>query len=284
MTALGYLVLGAVDVAPWSDFAEELLGLQPAPSPGEGRLRWRVDEWSWRVEVAAAEKNGLIAVGWQVGDEDDLAEVGERMSAAGVETSPLDEQTCKDRGIRSALVCRDPAGVQLEIFIGPEIAATTFASPRGVCFVTGDQGLGHIVLFVSEYEECLQFYRAVLGFKTSDWLTMDGVQITFLHCNPRHHSLALAKSAEGPRLLHFMLQTKTLNDVGVAYDRCEAASAKLVKTIGLHANDKMVSFYVKTPSGFDVEYGYGGVRIDDEAGWHASTIPRPSLWGHKRLP
>ncbi len=32
--------------------------------------------------------------------------------------------------------------------------------------------------------------------------------------------------------------------------------------MGQHLNDKMVSFYMKTPAGFDMEYGYDGLQTE----------------------
>jgi 2,3-dihydroxybiphenyl 1,2-dioxygenase len=283
MTGLGYVRLKAADLSAWPAFAEDQLGMQSAQGPGAGRLRWRVDNLAWRLEVMQAEEDGLAAVGWQIKDERALAELERKLLQSGIACCWMDEATCADRGVRQALQCSDPGGVELEMFVGPHNASDGFASPCGVRFVTGDQGFGHVVLFVKEYEACLEFYRGILNFRTSDWLVMDGMNITFLHCNPRHHSIALANADQGPRLLHFMLQVETLNEVGYAYDRCVSGGSRVMKTIGLHANDQMISFYVKTPSGVDVEYGCHGLRIDDEDAWQASTIPAPSLWGHKRV-
>jgi 3,4-dihydroxy-9,10-secoandrosta-1,3,5(10)-triene-9,17-dione 4,5-dioxygenase len=41
----------------------------------------------------------------------------------------------------------------------------------------------------------------------------------------------------------------------------------------------MVSFYVKTPGGFDIEYGTGG-RLVDDATWVCRETTAISLWGH----
>ncbi len=54
-------------------------------------------------------------------------------------------------------------------------------------------------------------------------------------------------------------RSTSLDDVGRAMDRCARNKAPLVSTLGRHANDEMVSFYVRTPSGFDIEYGTGGL-------------------------
>jgi hypothetical protein len=45
----------------------------------------------------------------------------------------------------------------------------------------------------------------------------------------------------------------------------------------------MTSFYSHSPSGFFVEYGWGG-RVIDPATWQPhETRDGPSLWGHERL-
>ena len=49
--------------------------------------------------------------------------------------------------------------------------------------------------------------------------------------------------------MHFMLQTNSLDDVGVARDICLEKGLE-ISQIGRHPNDQMVSFYVTTPSGF----------------------------------
>jgi 3,4-dihydroxy-9,10-secoandrosta-1,3,5(10)-triene-9,17-dione 4,5-dioxygenase len=44
-------------------------------------------------------------------------------------------------------------------------------------------------------------------------------------------------------------------------------------------NDLMLSFYVKTPGGFDVEFGTEGRQVDDGQ-WVARESTAVSLWGH----
>src|SRR5579864_7957713 len=65
------------------------------------------------------------------------------------------------------------------------------------------------------------------------------------------------------RLHHFMLQLQSLNDVGTTYDLCQAQEVPIVMKLGKHTNDHMVSFYLRTPSGFNVEYGWGAREVDD---------------------
>ena len=83
------------------------------------------------------------------------------------------------------------------------------------------------------------------------------------------------------KLFHFMLQLTSLDDVGSTYDLVKSRGIKLSMDLGKHTNDHMVSFYMKTPSGFEVEYGWGARMIDD-ATWHVTQHTAGSVWGHKR--
>jgi 3,4-dihydroxy-9,10-secoandrosta-1,3,5(10)-triene-9,17-dione 4,5-dioxygenase len=102
----------------------------------------------------------------------------------------------------------------------------------------------------------------------------------FLGCNPRHHSLALAPFPAPAGIVHLMVEVATLDDVGCCMDRCARRGARASATLGRHANDLMVSFYVATPGGFDIEYGTDGRRVDD-ATWVSRETTAISLWGHQ---
>ena len=105
------------------------------------------------------------------------------------------------------------------------------------------------------------------------------VWFRFLGCNPRHHSLALAPVPAPAGIVHLMIEAASLDDVGRALDRCARRGAPVSATLGRHANDLMVSFYVRTPGGFDIEYGTDG-RLVDDATWISRETTAVSLWGH----
>jgi glyoxalase/bleomycin resistance protein/dioxygenase superfamily protein len=111
-------------------------------------------------------------------------------------------------------------------------------------------------------------------------------EMVFLHCNPRHHSIAFQPSikdlprSRDKKMWHFMLETNTLDDVGTALDPANRAGVPVVSTLGRHSNNQMVCFYMSTPSGFEIEYGWGG-RLVDDAVWQVQWHDRGSLWGHK---
>ena len=77
-----------------------------------------------------------------------------------------------------------------------------------------------------------------------------------------------------------MVEVSDIRDVGLAWDRCLAARQPIEMTLGMHPNDHMFSFYVFTPSGFSVEYGWGGLLIDDET-WEVKSYDQLHWWGHQ---
>ena len=164
-------------------------------------------------------------------------------------------------------------------------------SPYGNRFVTGRQGLGHVVLPVAAADEsALRFYTEVLGFRLRDSMRLapellgrpagPPLWMRFLGCNPRHHSLALAPFPAPAGIVHLMIEVGSLDDVGRALERCGRRGAPVSATLGRHANDLMVSFYVRTPGGFDIEYGTDG-RLVDDATWISRETTAISLWGHR---
>jgi 2,3-dihydroxybiphenyl 1,2-dioxygenase len=145
-------------------------------------------------------------------------------------------------------------------------------------FKTGELGMGHLVMEVPDPHAVRDFYVDALGFRLSDHLQE---LLFFLRTNPRHHSIGIAHIGGEPRVLHVMLEVDTLDDVGTAFDL--ALERRLpMSTIGVHTNDHMTSFYVRTPSGFEIEYGYNGLVVDD-ATWETTALDRPSIWGHHQI-
>jgi 2,3-dihydroxybiphenyl 1,2-dioxygenase len=275
---LGYIGIDVADVASWRQYAE-LLGTMAVPD-GNG-LRLKIDERPFRVVVRPTEGiEGLAFAGWEVPDAAALETSAAELEKAGCTTEIASAGECADRSVRGLIRTTDPSGFTIELFEGPIHDHQLLVSPAGISgFVTGPQGLGHIVLGTPHLTECLDFYTNLLGFRVSDhWRTGDDA-VVFMRCNPRHHSLALVAAPEAV-LYHFMLEARTLDDVGYTLDRHYDTDTAISMGIGKHTNDRMVSFYSRSPSGFDVEFGYGGLLVD-EANWTVTQITKPSFWGHR---
>jgi 2,3-dihydroxybiphenyl 1,2-dioxygenase len=284
--SLGYLGIKAKDPRAFAEFATRVLGLMPGESAGDAR-RFRLDELAWRIAVEQGDADDVAYIGFEVSGASELEAMRKRLSENGVAVSNGGAELVEARGVLGLFTCKDPDGLQVEIFYGPTLRTEApFVSPAGVAaFVTGTQGLGHVVLSTKDVAAARRFYQDLLGFRLSDKVRMKmgpqaSFELEFFHCNPRHHTLALIPLPLPKRLHHFMLQVPTLDAVGFALERAEAAQTPITSTLGRHTNDQMVSFYARTPAGFEVEFGFGALEVDD-ATWRVTQHDKPSSWGHK---
>ena len=261
----------------WRTFGPEVLGAQLADRP-DGAIALRIDEYAPRIVVHSGDHDDVAYIGWDCGDSDGLAETVARVRAAGCSAVP-DAEAARVRQVTELVAFTDPWGFRHELThglreVGPFVPGRPMSG-----FVTGDQGLGHLVLLLPDLDAGMQFFTETLGFLVSDHIEI-GVSLRFLHCNARHHTLALSAVPGMVGIHHLMLEVREIDDVGRALDIVNAAGIPVPMGFGRHTNDHMTSFYVRTPSGFEIEYGAGG-RVIDDATWQIETYDAMSLWGHK---
>lgn len=283
--ALGYVGLEVSSLEDWRTFAADDLGLQWSARV-DGSVDLRLDDYASRIRLHEGAADDLAYVGWEVRDKGALAALEQRLCAANVAVHKASTEDAAQRRVKALVWFKDPEGNRHEAFFGPlKRTETPFVSPRGVRFKTGEQGLGHIVLSCKDTQVMGAFFADVLGFRVSDYITTEvipgrPIELVFMRCNGRHHSLALAPVPIPKKIVHLMVEVFCLDDVGRALDRCTGSGRHLSFTLGRHSNDEMLSFYPMTPSGFDFEYGWGGLEVDDES-WHVVTHEVNSSWGHR---
>ena len=279
--SLGYVVISAGDLDAWETFATELLGLQVAERTPD-RLRLRNDRSWYRLDVQRGDAEGVTTLGWEVGGPQELVEFAKILESAGYDVTEESADFARDRGAMGVISFLDPDGLRVELFYGQKIDRGVFVSPTGARFVTGDGGLGHVFQLVNDEEKYRQLYFDLLGFKLSDYIEFGPIFGVFTHCNPRHHSFAFAAVPNAPKGIgHIMFEVDDIDTVGRAYDKVvKEKAAPLAISFGRHSNDQMMSFYVNSPSGFQIEYGTGGLLIDDET-WRPWRYDVPNFWGHE---
>jgi 3,4-dihydroxy-9,10-secoandrosta-1,3,5(10)-triene-9,17-dione 4,5-dioxygenase len=289
--SLGYLRIESADVAAWREFGVRILGMTEGRGPADGALYLRMDDFPARLVIVPGSRDRLLATGWEVADATALAAVRRALAEAGVAVKSGAKDELAARRVGEMLRFDDPAGNAVEVFCAAALEHRPAVSPYGNQFVTGDMGMGHVVLPVAgAADAALAFYTDVLGFRLRDSMRMPAEFVggkpgdppawfRFLGCCPRHHSLALAPMPAPAGIVHLMTEVAALDDVGRALDRCTRRGAPVSASLGRHANDLMVSFYVRTPGGFDIEYGTDGQLVDD-ATWVSRETTAVSLWGH----
>lgn len=284
---LGYVKVQTNQMDKWRKFALQTLGFAEGVGPDKDSLYLRMDERAARIIVSPGASDKVVEVGWEVADHAALVRIQDRLSGASVPYKTLSQAETDARRVREVIALTDPTGTTIEIFHGAELNHAPLVTPFGAKFVTGAQGLGHVVLPAIDVSAAFEFYTEVLGFYPRGSFRIPlppeaGVaRFEFLGVNERHHSLALgpAPSERDPGLVHIMVEVDTLDAVGQALDRVMAEGYSISSTIGRHTNDKMVSFYVRTPGGWDIEFGTGG-RLVNQSHYSTEEITADSYWGH----
>lgn len=281
---LAHLVLEVPDPASLDQALGEVVGLVAGePTPGGART-WRDDDHAQRLVVEAGPRNDAVAVGFEAADAGTFDDLVARTGATE------DPSGATARGAGRLARTTAPWGTDVELVLDPARASTPFSSaavPGG--FLTDGVGFGHVVFATTAFDESVAFLTDGLGFEQSDWLETElapglALEVRFFHCNPRHHTVALARAPfDLPQVLHHvMFEMNERDDVGAAFDRLWATELAIPNGLGRHDNDGMFSFYLQTPAGFQVEVGHGARVITE--GWDDDrAYDAISAWGHQPL-
>lgn len=285
ITSLAYLGVNSPRAEDWRQFGTAFLGAELAPDGADGSVRLRVDDAAWRLQIHPAEVDSVAYFGWAVDEEETLDVAVARLAEAGITAVRGSDELAAERNVNRLISFTDPWGFPHEITWGQHLFPSTFRPGRAISgFVTGTQGLGHVLLMMPDIEAGHRFFHDVLGFQLSDKIITPGsLNARFYHVNARHHTLALGQCPEGIGVFnHLMLQMKSMDDVGTAYDLLEEMEVPLTLSLGRHTNDKTFSFYCCTPSQFNIEVGFDGVEVNAE--WVPHTYGTAAIWGHKLDP
>jgi len=288
---LGYLVVESQRLTDWRRFGADAIGLH-VDEVTEGVLRFRLDDRECRFLIQRGPAEDLMAVGWHVDDHDTFDRIVKRVTERGV---PIAEGTLEEaalRGVERLWRFAGPKGIVQEIFTTP----TTTRRPLRMInsgWVTGEGGMGHVAITSRDPRGIHGYYNTVFDSRLSDFIdeNISGLtlKIRFLRVNERHHSIAVA-NVQGlkvdpirTRAQHVNIQAASLEDMIGSYERVRRLGFRMAWSVGQHTNDRELSFYCVTPSGFELEVGWNPIVITPEleAAWQVATHQGISIWGHK---
>ena len=161
---LGYVKISTNDMARWRTFAFDVLGFAKGSGPDENALYLRLDERAARIVVVEGERDEIVNIGWEVADHAALRRVQEALEKNGTEVEQLSLAEADARRVEEVIAFTDPGGAAIEVFHGAILDHSPVVTPFGARFVTGSQGLGHVVLPVMDSAASFDFYTEVLGF------------------------------------------------------------------------------------------------------------------------
>lgn len=281
--SLGYVRLESTVVDEWRGFATDVLGMQVDDGPG-GSLHLRMDDRPVRIAIIPAERDRVGASAFEVRDRIALDEAVAELEAAGVSVKEGSADEAEERRVEAFVAFDDPAGNPLEIFYSQAVDGLPVQLPHGGAFVTGQLGVGHVVLPAgSQLDSCFDFYTRVVGLKHRDSMLvripdMEPIRLRFLGCNARHHSIALTQATTPLGMRHMMVEVDSIRSLGRTYARARELGA-LKTELGQHSNDEVLSFYLFCPGGFEIEYGVHGRQVD-ESTWLTRELTSLSYWGY----
>ena len=268
--ALGYVGIGASDLTDWTDFATNWLGMQMVER-GNACRAFRMDDRKQRLVVDRSLADGERYFGFEVADAAALDALAARLEArrrggaaraGGAGRSTLrarTDQLCRSRR-QSAGGVLGRSGGGRAVPSGPHDLRAS---------APGRSGMGHAVFHVKNIDDLLGFYHDVLGFGVSDYI-LTPFRAYFMHVNPRHHTVALIETGKQD-LHHLMVELYSLDDVGQGYDIALGEPERIATTLGPAPERCVTSYYLKSPSGFMLEYGWGGKEVTPGT-WQASEV------------
>lgn len=278
--SLGYLRLASPDLPAWRVFAGDFLGMMAVDDPNPDAAAFRMDDFPARLVVEPGEEPATTAIGFEVLDRKELAGLAKAVESAGIPVVAGTAEECSARRVTGMVRFTDPGGNPIELFFGPILQHSRPLTPTVTGFVTGEMGMGHVIVTAEDGEAQYDFYTDVLGFVERN--TMAGGRVVFMGCNPRHHTMGITTKRGPGKLLHLMVEVATLDDVGLGLDRAHRLGIPMMHTLGKHTNDQMVSFYVYSPENLAVEYGWNGLQVEGDVPTY--EISEGAYWGHRFSP
>src|SRR6201992_181210 len=221
LKSLGSITVSAADIERWRHFAFDVLGFAEGHGPDESALYLRMDERAARLIVVPGESDRVLTIGWEVRDHPGLQRVKAALDGAGVAFKQLSTDDAEARRVEEVITFEDPAGTTVEVFHGAVLDHSPVITPFGAKFVTGDQGMGHVVVPATDPNGLFDFYTEVLGFRSRGAFRVPlpkefgPVRVRFLGINERHHSLAIVPAAHmrDPRLVQIRAEVDPLDAV-----------------------------------------------------------------------
>jgi 3,4-dihydroxy-9,10-secoandrosta-1,3,5(10)-triene-9,17-dione 4,5-dioxygenase len=283
VSSLGYLRLESNDIGRWKVFGTDFLGLMPVEGGDSDSLYYRLDDYPPRIVVAPGAESRMTAMGLEVLDERVLTRLVADVEKAGIKVTEGTAAEAAERRVTGFVRFNDPGENPVELYYGTVLDHVPVHTPSVSKFVTGDMGFGHAIVSAEDARATFDFYVNVMGFiERNTMKTPDGGTTWFMGCNPRHHTLGVTGMPGPGRLLHFMVEAATLDDVGRALDRAAKYEIPMMNSLGRHTNDHMVSFYVWSPEYYAVEFGWNGLQVPTPVPVY--EITDGAFWGHHFTP
>lgn len=271
ITHLRHVALVVPEFERSRDFFATAWGLREAAADGGAAYLQTQSREAFQLALIAGPERRIERIAFGVATAADVRAAAAELEAAGAHiVSPPAPLTTPGGGFGLQFLDPDRRCIELSA----EVAETSGAPGENV-----PQMLAHVVVNTTDLKRTTAFYTGALGFRISDW--SEDV-MSFLRCNPEHHSLAFNVS-DYPSLNHTSWTMSSIDALFRAQGRVRAWGSPLLWGTGRHGPGSQVFNYFVEPSGFVSELIADGATIEDEAAWNPQVwIRKPEfmdLWG-----
>ena len=280
VTELGYVTIGVSDLKAWDHFAGQILGLEVVGGDDAAVRYLRMDYWHHRIKLIENGADDLEVIGLRVAGVLEFRAMAKRLADAGTAVRIGSAAEAEARQVLEVMFLEDPNGYPIELFHGPLVQYNLPFHPGRRMhggYKTAGGGFGHMMMNRRAAFEDIHAFYTLLGFRGGIEYKMplpmmpEPVELMFLHCNERQHSIAFGPPAE-KRINHLMFEVERIEDVGLANDLVRMAGIPVIIEAGSHSNDQVHSFYFKNPSGFMNEIGWGGRKPTGQSEYYQGDV------------
>lgn len=269
---LRYVRLATRDLAAAADFAQRILGLQPA-GRDDTHAAFRSDHRDPTLMFHAGDP-ALQAVGFEIHGDDAFTAAVAALEAEGLAVTRGDPAQCAARKVRALASVDDPAGNAIELVSRPLDSGWRYFPSRD----SGVQGLAAVALCATDAPAAERFWTRLFNARVSDRVG----DAAYLRLDDAHHRIAYHPSARrGVLAVEFAVENVDLLMQNSYF--LQAAQIRASHGPGRRPASDQLFLTFPGPDGVLYSFVAEGSRIADEARHRPRQFPRAPLslcnWG-----
>lgn len=259
-------------LAAQAAFYLETWGLQAAGEDRDAQYFRGASPEHHILSLHAAGRRGLHHLAFHVDGRETVDAAGAELERRGVRILTPPHELEKPGG-GYGLRLLDPENRCIELSAGVAEHANGWSAsrvePRRLC---------HVVLNTARFDQVVEFYTGVLGFRVSDWIED---RMAFLRCGPKHHVLSFHR-ADHASVNHVAYAMSNVDGVMAGLANLRAHGSETDWGPGRHGPGNNIFAYFRDPAGYVCEYTSDMEHLDEtthEAAVWERTPETADRWG-----
>jgi catechol 2,3-dioxygenase-like lactoylglutathione lyase family enzyme len=245
------ITIAATDLSRSSTFYEEVLGFSARENGGDTAALDLGGRRHGELQLHRGDRDAMTQLTFEVANRDDLNDIVQRLGRENITVRVID--AASSLGDVYAVEVNDPDGNRIKLVVAEERGAIDYSQAAG-------KRLGHVVLWTPDIEK-MEGFLGLIGMRVSDRTHLG---MSFLRCNTDHHTIGLARSANGRSgMQHVAFDVGSEEIVDAERVRLAGSGVDCIWGLGRHGPGNNVFSYYLDP-GKNVFEFYGDMeRVTD---------------------